>query len=140
MVIMLDRCGWTLWLGSSDASRAPGSACFQAQWALTPYTAVIVVATATDAEVAAAAAAAAATTAVIAVVAAAAVVVVAAAATGAGVAAAAAAAAATIAAVAAANVCRWLHPSQHALPPHCYFLRSCAPCKTLQHKAADRLA
>ena len=139
---MLDRCRWTLRLGSSDASCAPRSAYFQAQQALTPYTAVIVVATATNAGVvaAAAAAAAAATATVIAVVAADAVIVVAAAATGAGVAAAAAAAATAIAAVAAANVCRWLHPSQHALPPHCYFLRSRAPRKTLQHKAADQLA
>ena len=129
---MLDRCRWTLWLESSDASHAPGSACFQAQQALTPYTAVVVVAAATDAGVAAAAAAAAAaTTAIIAVVAAAAVIVVATATAGARVAAAAAAAAAAIAAVAAANVCRWLHPSQHALPPHCYFLRSRAPHKTL---------
>ena len=109
---MLDRCGWTLRLGSLDASCVPGSARFRAQQALTPYTAVVVVAAAAaSAGVAAAAAAAAAT-----------------------------ATAAAIAAVAAANVCRWLHPSQHALPPHCYFLQSRVPCKTLQHKAADRLA
>jgi hypothetical protein len=37
---MLDKCIWTLRLGSSDASRAPGNALFRAQRALTPYSGV----------------------------------------------------------------------------------------------------
>ena len=37
-MVLLNRCGWTLRLGSLDASHAPGSARFRAQRALTPYT------------------------------------------------------------------------------------------------------